>query len=1122
MSPAAKRILWFVVLPALLIGSYSLTGFLLLPRYIQEKTPSFLQNSYGINASIGSVTFNPFTFSLSINDFSIEDQSEKNNTTPLLNIKSIAGALSPLELIRTNLAIKNISIDEPMLSLIRFNENEYNFSRYFSPQQLGNQDEFLNFAQLPFLYSINNIAVNNGEIVFIDKPSDKKHQLTKLNVTLPTLANFDYHTPITLQSNFSAELNGSPLVINSDSINDISGLTMDLNHIELADYVQYLPFDLPVTFHSGTADGKLRFAFGQDKNLTISYQLDIEKLTGETNDQGLHLEIPKSQFIGNYQPMAGTFYLDNVYLKAPFIRGTESLSRSTIDSLLPRQSYDEVSNATTIPLSIHRLLINEGSFEGTHLGDRVAIQNIEFNLQDFNTPINNTANMNPGTFSLKGANKNQGILSWQGSFTDVHSMTGDFQLLHFSSDGLCKLIWNDLLKCSAADSEMKGTFTISRQKETTGTTNIFLSATGSSLNFKSPQISSASTNFKADQLLADNISFDSSQKKIGKLSIKDIDITIADKDIADLVTPFISDKTMQIQAMDITGKASITNQHKQQPLVFNKLFLTTQAAPKDPSNHNINFKAYTGLEGEIRANGTTGLSPLSLTVSVSFDNIGSKELFPLLTSNPVALHSESRLSGKGQYTYPQSGFFGSIESGPAKIFSKGKEIGGWKRAEFSSIIYKSAPYSFRVKETALTEPVFYFDGQPKTKITPDRFAEVFTDLLPVKNLPKNTSRYKYPFYAFDKIEIKNGLLTPLATSPTQSAEYTQISGTIGNVQFPTKGEECQFTFQAKHKGVPLKLSGSGVFFQSPSNGSYSLSFVNPNLESILPQVQDVGLDISKSEIQGQVKAEWFNGKALYNFDLTTGNIVPYDKDSAAALTLALLYKNSPRFTLAFEHKLNNQNENVTLHRIVLEFFKRNQLKTQISPFLLTPDFTDMIDLDTIRFREGSSELTSDAIEWLTRLGVFLQNYPLVKLQLIPSLSAADTAALQKHYELLESQRIEKENEKRYQQWQKENLEISRQREEVAAQNSQEDFIEEDLNAPEIKPFTPLTPKPVVLSVVELNELGYRRLKEVADFLEQSLHVNPAQLERINQVLRNPNTDSGVKLRFSTRFKQPES
>jgi len=1121
LSSTTKLVLWLVVLPAFILGLYSFAGFVLFPQYIGEKTPLVLQNNYGIGSSIGSVTFNPFTFSLEVNDVAIADQSEKNSASPLLHIKSIKGVLSPFELIRTNLAIKHMAIDEPMLSLIRFSENEYNFSKYLSPDQLKNQDDFLHFADLPFLYSINNIAITNGEILFIDKPSGKNHQVTKVEIGIPTLANFDYHTAITVKSDFSAELNGSPLKINSESGTEGNGLTIDLNQIELADYAQYLPVDLPIRIHSGKTDGKLNFAFDQDKKLAIDYQLDIENLTGDTNDEAIHIEMPKSQFIGSYRPMAGSLSLENAYLKDPSVRTSGSFSLASLDSLLPKRLNDNSANAKA-PLSVHRLLINGGTFEGKNQKERLAIKDIEFSLQDFNTPVGSTDQLNTGTFSFKGQNEDQGSISWQGSFTEKSGMTGDFQLIHFRGKDLCKFIWKDSLRCDAADTEMKGIFSISRQKETKESTNLFFSVDESSINFDAPEISSASTKFSASQLLAEDFSYEAGQEKIGKLTVKNIEITVADQAVADLLTPITDNNSIQIQAMDISGKATITNQNKQKPLILNKLFFSSKIDAKDATTHNIAFKAYTAAEGEIRADGTATLSPLAITVSVSFNNIDTRELFPLLTNNPVAYSSEAVISGKGQYTYPQSGFFGSIECGPAKILSGARALGNWKKAEFSSIIYKSNPYSLRVKETSLTEPAFFFDRKTNSKITPDRFAEVLTTLLPVKNLPKNTSKYKYPFYEFETIEIKNGTLIPMPISQTQSDEYTQIAGTITNSRFPTEGKESVFSFQAKRQDTQLKISGSGVFFQSPSNGSYTLSFTNPNLDSIVPAVHDAGLNINKSEIQGQVKAEWFNGKGIYNFDLTTGNVVPYDKDSSAALTLALLYKNSPRFTVQFEHNQNTQAENMPLHQMVLDFLKRNQLKTQISPFLLTPDFTDLVDINNISFRNGSNELTSEAIEWLTRLGVFLQSYPLVKLQLLPILSDADRAALQKVQEDIEAQRVEKENEIRYQEWQKANLEISRKREEIAAQKSEEAFIEEDLNAPELAPFTPLAPKPVRVSVVELNELAYQRLKEVADFLEQSLHVNPAQLERVNQVLRNNQGDNGVTLRYSTRFKNPDA
>lgn len=1112
LSRTAKLILWFGILPAVLLGVYSVSGFLLLPKYVEEKTPALLHQDFGIDSSLSAVTFNPFNFAFTITDFAVQDRSEKD-TPPLIHIDHITGKLSPLELLRTNLAIKQISISSPAISLIRFNENEYNFSSHFSADQLNNQEDFLNFAELPFLYSINNIAISGGEIQFIDKPSGKNHQVNKLEISIPTLANFDYDTPIFIQSDFSAELNGSPLVINSESNKTGEGLAIDLNEIELPEYAQYLPFDLPIKIHSGKTDGKLLFAFNDDRKLNIEYQLQIANLTGDTTDESLHIEIPSSQVIGSYQPMNGSFFLENVYLKEPFVRTSNNISRSTINSLLPEHNND--SGSTSPALAVHRLLVNGARLEGTFHDNRLSLQNLEFKLHDYQTRVSSTEILNPGTFSLKGSDKDQGQISWQGQFNESDEMTGDFQLKHFSGNDLCKILWHDSLKCSAADTEMKGIFTVSRQKETNQNSNLFLTVSEGSINLERPAITAETAGFKAFQMLAEDVSYDAVQKKIGKLTIKDIEVSVADDKVADLLTPVTSNKNIEIDAFDISGKATITNQHKQPPLVLNKMFLQTKIDTEDKSKHNINFKGYTQADGEIRADGSATLTPLALTLSVSFDDIDTRELFPLLTSNPTAFSSEAKISGKGQYTYPQSGFFGTVESGPVNFIANGKSFGKWKKGQFTSVIYKSNPYSFRIKDTTITEPIFYFDDRKSDKITPDKVAGVITTLLPLKNLPKNPNRYKYPFYQFETIEIKNGKLASIYSPET--IVYNQINGKVDNTLFPTEGKESTFVFQARQKGIPLKLAGTGVFLQPSSNGSYTLTVSNPNLESIARSSEDIGLDIEKAEIKGEINTEWFNGKSVYSFDLDAGNIVPLEKDSLAALTLALLYKNSPRFDIAFEYNQNTQVENLPFYQLILDYFKRNQLKTQISPFLLTPEFTDLIDLNHISFRDGSSELTADGIEWLTRLGVFLQNYPLIKLQLIPSLAEKDKVALQQHYENLEATRVAEENEKRYREWQEANLEISRQREELAEQNT-EAFIEEDLNAPALQPFTPITPKPVVISAVELNELAYERQKEVAEFLRQSLHVDPAQLEQVNQIIRSEQDINGVKLNFTTRFK----
>ncbi|MBV5331267.1 DUF748 domain-containing protein, partial [bacterium] len=108
-----------------------------------------------------------------------------------------------------------------------------------------------------------------GVSEFEDRLLNEKHIVSDINLSLPFVSSMAYATESFVEPLFSAHINGAPLVIKGRSkpfANSLeSEMALDLGHLELAKYLDYIPFKLPVKVLSGALDTNLKLVFRQEK-----------------------------------------------------------------------------------------------------------------------------------------------------------------------------------------------------------------------------------------------------------------------------------------------------------------------------------------------------------------------------------------------------------------------------------------------------------------------------------------------------------------------------------------------------------------------------------------------------------------------------------------------------------------------------------------------------------------------------------------------------------------------------------------------------------------------------------------------------------------------------------------
>lgn len=111
-----QRSLWprlAVVVLFVLLLSYALGGFLLLPWWVQKNLPHYAQQHLGWDATVGEVHANPFTFSAELRNLQANDA----NGEPVLAFQRLYVNLSAFDLFNGTAGFQAVELEQPMLRL---------------------------------------------------------------------------------------------------------------------------------------------------------------------------------------------------------------------------------------------------------------------------------------------------------------------------------------------------------------------------------------------------------------------------------------------------------------------------------------------------------------------------------------------------------------------------------------------------------------------------------------------------------------------------------------------------------------------------------------------------------------------------------------------------------------------------------------------------------------------------------------------------------------------------------------------------------------------------------------------------------------------------------------------
>ncbi len=1132
-----SKTLVLLIALAIIFACYNAMGFFGVPYYFSRILPKYFHEQTTMVLEPTTVTFNPFTFQLKIGDLRILADSGAT----ILTLHALQTDIAPLAVFHRTMAGKTLAIKGLDLNIVREVDGSYNFQPIFGTGKNRKISEIIKSAELPFFFSLNNISIADSKIIFNDKPTGKIHTAEEIELDLPAFSNTSFQTEHYLRPHFSAIVNGSPIELTGKTNlgqaaeEQATSLTVDVQDLELPTYVDYLPFNLPITCSKGTANGKIDLLFDphnttSDK-LSIGFKLQIVGAELSKADEAISISVPSARVEGSLQPLSRKLQLSEVAIREPTINsfGKSLLENigENIDLSTPKDEQDSsaavpTGKAAPYQLTIDLLLVDKGLiqlFSEKKAEQPAATWKImQVSIQNYHSDAEAKPNEKNGSLRISGEKEGTSTsFSWQGKFSSPDSLTGSLHLLKIDSKDLLKATIGDNHLFTAKDiqgvADLKGQLILYRPKGSKKRIDYKLVDAEVSIN-DFVLLDKEQSILRAPIVKLTGLSLTDATIDFGTIQLQNGTAQFVYGRLPKIYREFTTSK-YRVQGLDFTGKVLFTPEKKsEQSLTFSEV--SVKANELDSGQKlvdNISVSAKTEAGGIFKAQGSVTLTPFSVALKTGFRQLPAQDIWSFFTGSSLPVDFRGNLSGKGLFSLPATSFAGELEI--SDVFGKGplKAPFSWQKSVLREVNYTAHPLHFGVSSVAIEAAHFSWQITRESNSPMQYFSDIIKNYFPVadKQSSPQTENSTSPV-DIDEISFTTSTIdiADRRLSPVWTVEGVSFTGNIKNIHAAASAES-RFSFTGQLADGLFTIDGTMAPFAQEENGIFHFSLDNFPLASFTRQLAGkTEIDTGKGRLQLTLDGAWKNRQYISSGKLVLADLKPVVTSPDLALPLALLSDSNGTIDLPFNF---SRTEPVAKTDLVEELFitlQRQLLKGSVSPLLLASgDFTDLIGNEFIEFHPGEFMFTDTGQKILSRYAEVLLAHQNVGLVFSGGVDKKiDGLAMKKNLAAVEQLRVDKENESLFKKWQEKKalyrINLEEQHKSAGANDT---IIEQDIPAVILTEFKPLRPVPVVITEDMLVELAHKRIDIVSEYFTTQKALQP---ERMTSVLPDSLTDEPKK------------
>ncbi|MDE2420045.1 MAG: DUF748 domain-containing protein [Gammaproteobacteria bacterium] len=422
------RILRWLSTVIITLFALALISWLVVPPLTKHLLEQQIQAQIGRKATVDKIDFNPFTFTLKVSNFTLY---EPNKVTPALSAKSLLLNTSWGSLIHLAPVINEVQLVNPNVHLIRTSAQgigRYNYSDIIDRIQAMPKST----NTKPTLFSIANIQLIDGTIIFDDQVTHKQINIKTLNIGVPFISNFPNKIDTFVQPHLSAVINGSPFSLKGRSkpfINSLdTALAIDIDQLDVASYVPFSPVALPLDIQSSKLSTKLDLTFERKKDqpeILLSGTVKLADVAlADKHAAPLFKTSSIEAQIHKLNVLNGAMALDQIDIKNPEVwtdlNAKNQLNWANLTTpAQPTKTTDTAKKAAPLPsITLEKFNLHNGTVNWRDAANAsptldLQVKNIELNA----TQISLAADAKPANVTLSTGSPTDQHIQFNGQIT---------------------------------------------------------------------------------------------------------------------------------------------------------------------------------------------------------------------------------------------------------------------------------------------------------------------------------------------------------------------------------------------------------------------------------------------------------------------------------------------------------------------------------------------------------------------------------------------------------------------------------------------------------------------------------------------------------------------------------
>ena len=276
-----KVLIWF----CLFFVFYVLFGFLGIPRIVRYVLVDVVPESIHRRVEVGEIAFNPFRLELNISNLSIKSRLKGKD---FVKIGGLDLDIEAVSLPKRALVVSKLQIERPHVFLERDKKGCLNIEDLLGGEE-GEAEAKGKKEEAPPKFSINNIEIKDGTLLFKDDLKGALHKVEKINIGIPFISDVGQNVKVYVKPYFSASFNGSPVAFKGQTRpfarDRDTKIHLRFFNIDVSKYLKYIPDYNGLRLRKGILSTNLAIHFfTKDKpRIVLSGNATFEKVVVAKN-----------------------------------------------------------------------------------------------------------------------------------------------------------------------------------------------------------------------------------------------------------------------------------------------------------------------------------------------------------------------------------------------------------------------------------------------------------------------------------------------------------------------------------------------------------------------------------------------------------------------------------------------------------------------------------------------------------------------------------------------------------------------------------------------------------------------------------------------------------------------